>query len=136
MDSKKKEKVKKKQSIFQNMKDGWNRFQDLDIKSLKNLRNLLSIALIGDLFLFFWYIKQETIGTFLFILIISFLIIILLAERGKYQEMAKEKKKDKKKKKGKKKKKDFIEDLQENTSDSMRKTVENIQLALGKYQIS
>jgi hypothetical protein len=79
-------KIKKKGHFINNFIKGWNKFQKLDKKILRTIRNVLSFALIMDLFLFFWYFNMRNVGVLLFIVIISGLLLTILAEQMKPQE--------------------------------------------------
>lgn len=132
----KKKAKKKKVSIFGNMAEGWIRFQELDTRALQGVRNFLSFLLIADLFLVFWYFKLNSLGTFLFILIIVFLILTLIAERRKSNKMEENKDKTEEKKVTETKEEehilDPIEDIAGNVKKEIQDTVEQMEDEMSK----
>ena len=67
--------------VINRIKLGWERFQNLPVKRLHFIRNLLILLMMGDLFLVIYYLKQWTIGVFFFIMILIFITLTLLAEK-------------------------------------------------------
>lgn len=74
-------KLKKKPQRKFDIAEGWRRFERLPSDVLAAWRNLLMLAVVADLFLVIFFLKQMQIGIFIFLLILIMLIMVLIAER-------------------------------------------------------
>ena len=79
MDSRDKEMNNPLKRIWQ----GWENFQELPVKTLRAIRNGLIWAMMIDLFLVVYFLKATVIGIFLFLMIILFMSMTLIAENKK-----------------------------------------------------
>jgi len=112
---------------FRNILSGWEKFQALPLKTLSTIRNLLIWAMMGDLFLFFYLYPQKLIGTFLFIMILIFISLCMVAEKNQGVDFpSQEPPKKEKREVRPKKKEEGYENQFGNTLDDLDNTIKEI----------